>query len=697
MKNRSLCLQLSAVIMAALSLGPNRPSAAAANTRFQPAAVILSDSVSVVLVDGEMREDWPDHGVVAFRRLRTQGALTVNFTLSGTAVRGTDYLTVSGNSITIPDGNREAWIEFAPTGKLVSNPPASIVVTLSPGVGYGANTTGVALQQSATVAVRNASALPNAKAAVRFLHQAAFGPNGDFGNVQQVTTQGFDAWLSDQFNRPVGLHQPYVDYLVSTDNGTIRSAFKTEAWWNRVMEVPTLVPGGASQASDPLRQRIGFALSEILVISDNLAELHQQPAGMANYYDLLLNNAFGNYRDILFNVTCHPCMGAYLNALQNQKGDPKKGTFADENYAREIMQLFSIGIWQLNPDGTRKLDAAGQPIPTYDNNVIMNMARVMTGFSWGGPGASSFLYAKRNYVTPMRLWDAYHDCDPKTLLNGLQLPARKATAKPDTGAAALADVNAAIDCLFNHPNIAPFISRQLIQRLVTSNPSPAYVARVAAKFANNGSGVRGDMKAIIRAILLDDEARNAQNLASTTFGKMKEPYLRTVNLARAFSAKANNGTYALTNLADIHFQQPLNAPSVFNFFKPGYAPDGPIAAAGLVAPEFQLLNSLTALSVPNYYYNILQRGYFNRNGSSNTDELIYGNFSAEYALAADAPALLRRLDLLLTGGTLPNEQHQVIREAVEKIAVGVTKDWQIDRVRMAIYLITTAPEFGILR
>ena len=663
-------------------------------TNSSPTAAIIRDTVSLGLVDDDMRLDWPDRGVVAFRRLESKGALTVNFKLGGSAILGRDYTASAVNSITIPNGYREVWLEFTPLAKTITIPTATIIVNLQSSPAYNIST--AFAQQTATVRLGNASPLPSTKAAARFLLQGAFGPDHDFQNVQDVMRLGFDGWLTDQFARPVGILQPYVDYVASTNNGKVSSSAKTVSWWNRVMEVPTLAPSGVAQAGDPLRQRVGFALSEILVISDVVGELRNQPAGMANFYDTLLKGAFGNFRDLLFNVTTHPCMGVYLNALQNQKGNPETGTFADENYAREIMQLFSIGIWMLNLDGTRQLDSQNQPIPSYDNVTIMNMARVMTGFSWGGPDAGSFLYAKRNYIAPMRMWDKYHDLGAKTIIGGVKLPARTAS-KPDTGNAGLADVNAAIDALFNHPNTAPFISKQLIQKLVTSNPSPAYVRRVASIFINNGKGQRGDLKSIVRAILLDDEARNPQNLYGATFGKMKEPYLRTVNFVRAFNAKSNNGVYALQNLGEIHFQQPQGAPSVFNFFKPGYAPDGPIANAGLVAPEFQILNSVTSLSIPNYYYNIMQRGYFNRYGSSNPDELINGDFTGETALAADAPALLRWLDLLLTGGTLPNEQNQVIREALEKITAANFTNWQLERVRMAIYLITAAPEYAILR
>ncbi len=642
------------------------------------------DTVSVVLLDGDMREDWPDPGVVGFHRLNTVGPLMITYSLGGTATPVTDYTGPAGTTLTIPDGEREAWLEFAPTGQLLNTPQKTISVTLAASPSYAVST--VKGAQAATITLGDTASKPCAKAAVRFLTQAAFGPGGDWVNVKEVMTKGYEKWISDQFIRPVGLQAPYIASLDRAKRGKLNSEYKVLSWWLRAMST--------SPAADPLRQRVGFALSEILVISDHIDDLAEEPVGMMNYYDVLLKGAFGNYRDLLYNVATHPCMGIYLNHLQNDKGDPAEGTFADENFAREIMQLFSIGIWDLNLDGTRKLDINGEPIPSYDNFTIGNMARVMTGFSYGGPKAKDFFYPPENLLVPMRMWDEFHDVGAKTLLNGVTLPARVAS-DPDKGTAGMADFNAAIDCLFNHPNTAPFICKQLIQKLVMSNPSPAYVARVAAMFVNNGSGVRGDLKAVVRAILTDVEARDPQVSALVTSGKVKEPYLRTANFVRAFRARAANGVYDMRYLGDIHFQQPLSAPSVFNFFKPGYAPAGPVSDAGLLAPEVQILNAVTALSIPNYYLSSLEDG-FNRWGSSSARAIVRPNLTAELALVNDVPALLRRLDLLLTGGALPNEQHQVIREAVEKINETMY-EWKKKRVEMAVYLIVAAPEFGVLK
>ena len=659
-----------------------------------PARAQTPDPVSLVLVDGDMRTDWPDNGVVAFRRKNTKGAVTIGFSIGGTALRNLDYAVGSANTITIPDGSREAWLEFSPTDKPLSPASKTITVTLTSGYLASGNTNGgtvlggsMTAAPSVTLSLSAGSAKPGKKAAVRFLNQAAFGPDGDFKNVAEVSELGFQGWIDKQFTQPVGTLQPYL----LAQGTAVTSAMKPTAWWNQVMN--------ASATADPLRQRVGFALSEIFVISDKAATLANRPVAMAGYYDILLKGAFGNFRDLLYSVGTNPCMGTYLSHLQNAKGNAAAGTFADENFAREIMQLFSIGLWQLNQDGSKVLDPAGQGIPTYDNKTVANMARVMTGFSFSGPKATGFYSAPENYLEPMRMWDAYHDLAAKTIIAGpgsagTPLPARVAS-KPDTGAAGMADYNAAINALFQHPNTPPFFSKQLIQKLVTSNPSPQYVRRVADKFVDNGSKVRGDLKAVIKAVLLDPEARELKVTADPKFGKIKEPYLRSVNLARAFNAYSANQNYALGTLADIHFQQPMSAPSVFNFFRPDYSPAGVLFDSGLVAPEAQILNAVTALAIPNYYMNSMVNG-FNRSVSKNPDEMVLPHLEAELALAGDVPALMRRLDLLLMGGTLPLAQHQLIREAVEGIATTVTH-WQDERVRMAVYLIASSADFAVLR
>ena len=429
---------------------------------------------------------------------------------------------------------------------------------------------------------------------------------------------------------------------------------------------------------------------------------------MANYYDLFEQQAFGNYRDLLRAVALHPAMGIYLSHLGNQKANPAANVFPDENFAREIMQLFSIGLWVLNPDGTRQLDGLGQPVATYNNGDITELARVFTGLSFGNN--ATFTTYPRDYTQPMKGFDAYHDLAAKTLLGGLVLPARTASAG-NTGTATMADVTAAVDNLFNHQNVGPFVALRLIQRLVASNPSAAYVGRVAAAFANNGAGVRGDMKAVVKAILLDAEARDPAMMSQPGWGKLREPFLRCVNFARAFNASSTSGHYVLDQFALAHLQDPMNAPSVFNFFLPTHSPSGPVTQAGLVAPEFQIVNASTAISGANYFWDhtLTDLHYW---GTANPAYAVRPNLAPELAyivpsanvnddvppgnLALDPDPLLRRLDLALTGGTLSPRQFQIIREAMLRIGTS-TWQWHRERLRMAIYLIVTSPDFNVLR
>ncbi|MDB6118544.1 MAG: hypothetical protein JWO08_2325 [Verrucomicrobiaceae bacterium] len=659
----------------------------------QGQAVDPAQVVSAVVLNGYMREDWPAQGVVGFRRPGHTGDVTVNFALSGTAKINLDYTVSATATLTIPDGETETWLRFTPQTDAITEPVESLVVTLETGTGY--TLTKVAAQKAVSLTLANASTKPGPHASARFLLQAAFGPDSDSTadadiipqNVQQVMAQGFEGWINDQVMRPIGYQKPYIDWAIRNK----KPETKVTSWWNRAMGVPALYPGGKAQAPDPLRQRMAFALSEIFVISDQVDGLVNEDSGMAGYYDMLLTRSFGNFRDLLYDVAMHPCMGVYLSHLGNRKADPKAGTFPDENFAREVMQLFSIGLWELNYDGTRKLDIEGEPIPTYNIATITEFARVFTGLDF----APSIVRDTQNFVSPMRMYDELHDCNAKTLLNHVTLPART-ESEPDKGTAGLQDVRDTIDCLFNHPSCPPFICKQLIQRFITSNPSPAYVERVTAKFINNGAGVRGDLKAVLKAILLDPEARSPAMLADSTFGKVREPYLRTVNLVRAFNSKAVTGTYIINYLSYNFLQQPYSAPSVFNFFKPGYSPPGALSDAGLVAPELQIANALTVLASANYYYYSISDG-FNQDSVPTESGVVRPQLGGERALADNVPALMRRLDLVLTGGTLSAQQHQIIREAVEAITRDNSDSYKDDRVQMAIYLISAAPEFSMIR
>ena len=671
--------------------------------------------ITVSALDPDMSERWPDPGLVAVRRSGGLLPLTINLSFGGTATAGADYTPSVTNSVRIPLGVREVWVEFQPVADADDGEPTeTLTVTALPGAGYSVGASNIV---TLTLANETASSPPSAKAAARFLIQAAFGPDQDSPddadaipeNVEGVMALEFEGWIDDQFARPVGYLQPWVDWAaVNADALGLYGTWKEFSWWSRAMGAPKLRPDSATnQLADPLRQRVAFALSEILVTSDRPEQLAVEPIGVANYYDLMEKHAFGNYRDLLYDVATHPVMGIFLSHLGNQKQVPGSNVYPDENFAREIMQLFTIGLWQLNPDGTRVLDTNGQFIATYNNSHITELARVFTGLAFGNN--ANFDLWPRDFTVPMKCWDDFHDCNAKTLLGGLQLPAR--TPSPgNTGTAGLADVNAAVSNLFAHPNVGPFVGKQLIQRLVTSNPSTGYVARVAAAFADNGSGVRGDIKALVKAILLDPEARDPAMMSQPTWGKLREPFLRVVNFARAFNAASTSGYYKLDQFTLDHVQDPMSAPSVFNFFLPAHSPPGPITQAGLVAPEFQIINASSAVTGPNYFWNAIVND-LHRWGAGNPAYAVQLNLTNELALivpanqiaqdvpagpAADPDALLRRLDLALTGGTLSGPQFQIIREAMLRIGAG-TWEWHRERLRLAIYLIVTSPDFNVLR
>ncbi|CAN5868250.1 hypothetical protein BH11VER1_BH11VER1_37020 [soil metagenome] len=679
-----------------------------------------ASTITVGLVDGAMREDWPDRGVIAIRRSGGLKPLWINLSFTGSATRSTDYSTSNiGLQVYLPFGARETWVELTPINDASVEGDESITVTATTGAGYSLGTL-----TSATAVLSDASSLPSAKASARFLIQSAFGPDQDSAadgddipeNVETLMTMGFDAWIEDQFNRPIGYIQPYVNWALANANALqLYGNYKEHAWWSRAMGAPKLRPDAVTtQLPDPLRQRVAFALSEILVTSDRPESLAVDFEGMANYYDLLEQHAFGNYRDLLKAVALHPVMGVYLSHLGNQKANPALKIHPDENFAREIMQLFSIGLWELNTNGARKLDGQGHFIPTYSNSDITELARVFTGLTWGNStGFSPNNLTNGDRLQPMKVWDDYHDCDSKILLGGLSLPARVASSG-STGTAGLADIDAAVGNLFNHPNVGPFLALRLIQRFVTSNPSPDYIERVALKFNNNGSGVRGDMKAVIKAILMDPEARNPVMMDSPTWGKLREPVLRVVNLARAFNAASTSGYYPLDQFALDHLQDPQNAPSVFNFFLPNHSPPGPITQMGLVAPEFQILNASSAITGANYFFNAIGDNSLHRWGNGTPAYVVRLNLDPELSMIVpaasisldtpdvaqilDTDTLIRRLDMALLGGTMSPQLFQNIREAIDRVKPpDQSWEWHRQRLRLLITLIVTSAEFNVLR
>ena len=547
--------------------------------------------------------------------------------------------------------------------------------------------------EAKTAAVRNAT-LTAEQNASRFLAQATLG--ADLALIQQVASGGIENWIDQQFSLPQSQILNYLNTHLF-DQSTIgeeqapRRLFRY-AMWDMIMN-----------GTDLLRQRVALALSEIFVISTEKDDIWGVANGAADWYDMLLRNAFGNFRDLLQDVTLSPLMGNYLSHAGNRKTDVATNRFPDENYARELMQLFTIGLFLLNDDGSQILDGNSNPIPTYDNSHITEFAKIFTGLTYDFEGDPhifwnpSFTSGWLNPYTatrPMKMWNDEHEPGSKTLLNNYVVSA---------GQTGMQDVNEALDHLFNHPNVGPFIGRQLIQRLVKSNPSPAYIARVTAVFNNNGSNVRGDMKAVIKAILLDDEARNPAFITDPHNGKLREPFFRFTQLLRTFHYDNpqnkfwDGGWSAEEDLLQYMF----NSPSVFNFFSPDYRPPGAMGAAGLTGPEFQLMNSYSSISTINFWYSRIDWNYvFNLpgpqqpvKGQIHTIDQPEADLSYELTLVNDIDSLLDHLDLLLTYGTMSSEMRAIIKTAVSGYANSTSNQERI--VQFAMFLFMMCPEYAI--
>jgi uncharacterized protein (DUF1800 family) len=526
--------------------------------------------------------------------------------------------------------------------------------------------------------------------ASRFLAQATFGPTTKA--ITELRNLGYDynAWIDREVAKTPSLAAPLV---VAAFNS--RQIERMDPISNRSARTEVMISG-----DDQLRQRVAYALSQIFVISDNVAAISNALEGSSSYYDMLLQGSFGNFRELLLNVTRHPMMGRFLTHYQNRKANPETGTRADENYAREVMQLFTIGLYLLNQDGTYQSVIDGRAAETYTNDHITELARVFTGFTdednnpiavGTGIGRTEFpRVLKQNYTQPMKMWDLQHDTGVKTLLSypGVRKPVLPAN---QTG---LQDVADAIDNLFEHPNTGPFIARQLIQRLVTSNPSNGYVGRVAGVFANNGSGQRGDMLAVIKAILLDQEARNPAFIVDPEHGKLREPFLRVTHLLRAFNfvvpphVLPYNFPFATAAALG---QYPLSAPSVFNFYLPDYEPPGVIGGAGLVGPEFQILNSDSGVKTLNAFYSVIERAL---------GEIFPLDLSPQAQLSGSTAMLVDNVDLLLTHGTLSDQTRAKVIAAVDGVTSTMVPSGSslgITKAHMAVYLIMVSPDYAVLK
>jgi len=501
---------------------------------------------------------------------------------------------------------------------------------------------------------------PTKVEASRFLAQATMGPTP--AEIDRLSTISYATWFDEQFAKAQTLHRLYINQATA-DAAAVGAQISEvnffDSWWSQAL-------GG----EDQLRQRAAFALSEIFVVSFANATLQAQPRGVASYYDMLAEKAFGNFRDLLEGVTNHPMMGIYLSHLKNQKEDATTGRVPDLNFAREVTQLFTIGQYKLNADGTLVMGTNGQPTLAYSSADLNGLSQVFTGLSWyAGPTVTDrtnarFFGGNANLERDWRPMQDYNEYTTNTSFHSISTKTFwQTTIAPQTTPDTVGDVKIALDTLFNNPNVGPFIGKQLIQRMVSSNPSPAYVARVAAAFDNNGSGVRGDMKAVWKAILLDPEARAVGT--STSAGKLREPVLRLAHMLRVFNATSKSGRYTGIGLTDDPAtrlnQTPMFAPSVFNFFRPGYVPSGAgLAQAGLVVPEMQLTHELSVAGYMNYIRTWTQL-------DANRD--IQHDYAAELALAATPADLVERMNLLLFGGTLPDALRAQIVAAVTSRAI----------------------------
>jgi len=529
--------------------------------------------------------------------------------------------------------------------------------------------------------------------AARFLTQATFGPTAD--EIRSfVQLDDVNKWFEQQVGATYRAHLPYVkerqaaiDQFLKLEKEAESFAYisRHHRWWD-----------SAINSKAQLRHRIAFALSQIFVVSEKNPNLKDAQYALTDYYDMLVRNAFGNFRTILEDVSLHPAMGIFLSALKNEKADRIKNIRPDENYAREIMQLFSIGVHLLNQDGTPQLNSQGNTIPTYNEDLVKEFAKVFTGWNLAHTAWQGHM-THGSTTQSMVPWNNYHDMTEKQLLNEQKLPEDQKAEQ---------DLDAALDNIFNHQNVAPFISKQLIQRFVTSNPKPAYVKRVANVFDDNGNGVRGDMLAVIKAILLDDEARNGAGY-DPGFGKLKEPLLVISHVWRALSAiKFDRGEYGdfpgvlvyripqaeLNEFTGTFGQGILSAPSVFNFYRTDYSPPGVLREQSITAPEFQILNENTLANLLNTLNWQVQ--------NSHTSETQWGttfDLQPLFDIGDDTKRLLDVLNLVFLSGQMQDDLRQIIHKHLNSPVFPPGSAGVKVRVKDAITLVISSPDFMVQR
>jgi uncharacterized protein (DUF1800 family) len=524
--------------------------------------------------------------------------------------------------------------------------------------------------------------------AARFLTMATFGPTPN--SIAELRSLGYHGWIAKQLATPATPMRPYVESLDKAVKNPGQND-RMEAWFNNAITAP-----------DQLRQRVAWALSQIMVVSDQFAGINQDPIALAEYYDTLARDVGGytdgsgvahapTYSNLIYDVTLSPAMSHMLTYLRNVPANPKLGTSPDENYAREVMQLFSIGLILLNADGSPKLDASGNPIPTYPQATVAGYARVFTGWSYtsgfySNP-ASSTSWSTDEYQ-PLICYDKYHDFGAKTLLSytgnygansdAQSLPANLPCAD---------DMKQGLAILANHPNVAPFISRQLIQQLVTSNPTPAYISRVSAVFASSG----GNLAQVVTAVLTDNEALSGTIPAQypkLVFGKAREPLLKLTALWRYYGAASTSGLYTFSNPQSNYVERPEGASSVFNFYSPNYLPPGELGDAGLFGPQFQVLSESSTMSTAN---DLTARIGAYTGNSKNTATTIAINLDGLNALAGNVDTLIEQVNHDLLYGQMSTATKTSLATAINQ----VPSTNALGRTQTALQLVLASPEFAI--
>ncbi len=512
--------------------------------------------------------------------------------------------------------------------------------------------------------------------AARFLTQATFGPTtADIALVRQI---GYSRWIKQQFHAPISWTRPHMEVLhaamqAATPQQSVGHNQRLDRWFHTAVTAP-----------DQLRQRMAFALSQIMVISDQNGTLAGEPIQVSHYQDLLALFGLDSYRNLLQHVTLDPSMGKYLSHFRNRRAN---GTSQpDENYAREVMQLFTIGLVERNLDFSPIL-VGGQPVPTYDQDDISNLARVFTGFNYAGTTSITQGASGANLYLSMTCIQSWHDIDAKQIFT----PAIPIAANQQC----IPEVTYVLDVLSLHDNVAPFVARQLIQRFTSSTPSAAYIQRVAQKYNDNGWGERADLGAVIMQILLDPEARAAPGPNS---GKPREPLLKLTAMWRAWNARLPNPDafgnipMGMTNPTGTYGQRPLGADSVFNFYQPDYSQPGVVAGAGLYSPEFQILNESTITSSGNNFYTNSLNGYIGMNNAPTNRPLL--DLSPLIAFGKNYTGMVDEANRRMLNGSMSATMREALVDMAENMDSSNTT---AQKAASIVYLVALSPEYAVQR